>query len=208
MEVNLEVAKGLYQCHHVDTNPYLSLARFEKRSYYAITQRKFKGRYKPMGAANGKVSYPYGVTWSNGVRTDLKPRTLILDPNGVFRKGNGDRLEMPKSTWRATVADLEDLFGRTSESSFAYSMPTWDMMVLMSKQQIMKQALPWVLFGAACLSMMSSALKPLFSKGSSKGKKRKLPIKPSSHFPAQVHKHLDGPRKSHGNIHSVSRAQS
>lgn len=171
MTVNLDVAKGLYMCHHLDANPYMSLARFEKQSYYAITQKYFKGHYKPMGTANGKVSFPYGVIWINGIRKDLEPTTLIRDRYGVLRKANGDRMEVPKSTWRALVADFEDFFGTTNESSFAYSLPTWDLVVLMSKQQIVKQAFPWVLIGGAGLSAMSSTLKTSFRKLSRKSTK-------------------------------------
>ncbi|KAE9375874.1 hypothetical protein N431DRAFT_481085 [Stipitochalara longipes BDJ] len=205
MEINLPAARGLYQCRHLDINPYLSLVRFEKRSFYAITQSKFKGRYRSMGLANGKVSWPYGVTWSRSTHTriDLKPQTLIREPNSVWRKGNGDRLEMPKSAWRAMIADFEDLFGKTTESSFAYSLPTWDLFVLMSKQQIVQHVLPWVLLtGSACLSYMVVALKLPFQKRSLRGPKGKPSKAFSMQSPELVHRSWNNKKERHnGRVH-------
>jgi hypothetical protein len=168
MEVNLDTSQGLYKCHPLDRNPYLSLLRFEKVSHYRITQKNFKGRYKPMGSATGMVSAPYGVTWSGGTYKQWHPETLILDPQGTFRDENGERLEQPKSTWRRLLTDLDDFFGRTSKSSFGYSIPAWDILALMSKQPSVRTRIPGAVLVTGGLGLIALALKRLSPHGSSK----------------------------------------
>lgn len=167
IELDPELVSGAQRCHTFDRNPYFSLVRFDKVSDYIITQKDYKGKYKPTGGATGMVTAPYGVTWSNGAFTVLHPDNLIKDKYGVLRNGDGQRLDQPISTWRRMLADLEDFFSRTSQRSFSYRIPAWDLLILKSSQKIFKDNLPWVLLAAASLTVAILTLRPIASSRSS-----------------------------------------
>jgi hypothetical protein len=173
MTVDLDLTKGLSRCQYSDTNPYLCLVRFEKISHYTVTQKDFRGRYRPTGLAYGIITFPYGTVWKNGFPEHLKSVSQIRDPSGVLRDEYGNRVEKPKSTWQSLVANFEDFFGRTSKASYSYSYPTWDLLVLMSKQQAVHRAFPWVLIGAAGLSIVARFMTPAVRRRPSRATKKR-----------------------------------
>jgi hypothetical protein len=108
-------------------SPYLSVVRFDRSTKYSIIPRGWwsnRYNYKPDGYASGIITGPYGVTLSNGSFKLLRPTDLIRDYWGIWRDGNGTRLQQPKSALHLLFAELHDFFFRASRGDFRYQLPT------------------------------------------------------------------------------------
>lgn len=104
--------------------------RFDKTTSYGIIPASDKYNYKPSRLASGMIRGPYGLKIFNGKSKLLEPIELIRDRHGVWRDGNGYRLELPKSTFRLLKAELRDFFDRTSREDFDYRVPAWKLFKL------------------------------------------------------------------------------
>lgn len=89
------------------------------------------------------VRGPYGVRWVNGKMKNLTPMEIIRDESRIWRDGDGQRLEKPKTTMDKIMADLSDILGSTSRRNFRYHKPYWPLFSTVG----MKKVDPLLLLG-------------------------------------------------------------
>lgn len=104
------------------------MVRFDKFTEYSIVPKSDKYNYIPKDAAAGITRGPYGMRLSHGSFELLQPIELIRDHFGVWRDGDGERLEQPKSTSSLLLAQILDFFVRTNRGNFRYKVPTGKLM--------------------------------------------------------------------------------
>lgn len=133
LEHDMELVDRVQQCQTLGRSPFLSLARFDKNIKYSIIPTLDGEDYRPKGYANGNFFGPCGVTWSEGSFKKLYPVEIIRDHWNIWRDGDGQRLEQPKSTLRLVIGKLEDFFGRASRKRFSYRLPARELIGLKSR---------------------------------------------------------------------------
>lgn len=168
------------QCQVLGRSPYLSIGRFDKTTIYSIIPRSDKYNYIPKGKAWGMISGPYGVTLSDGFLKLLWPTELIRDEHGIWRDGNGARLEQPKSTLHHFFAELHDFFFRTSRGDFNYRLPTSKLIRLAAGKSTTKirehpNAFQNAFFGSISLIFTAYAIIKRIDRGHSRARSRSPP---------------------------------
>jgi hypothetical protein len=124
------------RCQTLYRSPCSNLARLDKITNYSIVPTTDDKDYKVKveSGAYGMIKGLYGVNSINGDVECLRPMELIKDKSGIWRNGDGARLEQPKSSTSRFWMGIEDLFGGASRESFRYHLPTWQLVELAGKK--------------------------------------------------------------------------